>query len=278
VKRLSISFFVAVFLVSVSVAVFITNYIDIDRSGKIVEGHEGEKPVVTFGFSPPSGLKDWQEKNLARANTRYLLSEDGGKLCVEASGESSASALLYRRRMTDLEDPYVSWEWKAVKFPSRASPEDENLCEKANFDFAAQLYVIFHARFFMDTRAIQYVWTESLPAGTVSRSPYTKNVMIMVLESGASGEWKSEKRDIRKDYKELFGEELDADIEGIAFMTDSDSTRSSSAAYYANIEIGSLEKEEGGATRGERPIFNEVLDDVIQGIDSLKSSIIKLWE
>ena len=192
--------------------------------------------VKSFTFSSGEELEEWEEKVLVRHNTKYsVIALDEGGSAIKADSEDSASTLYFKQRMSYRKNPFISWDWKAEKFPDFTA--EENLDKKSEFDFVAQVYVVFHARFILKSKAIQYVWTESIPKGTVADSPYTKNVKIMVLQSGEPGEWKHEDRNIKADYLQLFGEELKKDIDAVAFMTDSDSTDSSATAYYDNIEI-----------------------------------------
>ena len=195
--------------------------------------------VKKLSFSSESSLNIWNEKVLAKHETEYSLAEVDGKHCVKAVSENSASTLFYRQRLLFDRNPFVGWEWKVESFPGRKSKE--TLKGKEEFDFAAQFYVVFYSRFFLKMKAIQYVWTESLPVGTVGPSPYTKNVMIMVLEPGESSSWKYEERDIREDFRQLFGYELEKNIEAVSFMTDSDSTESGAVAYFGDIKLGYLE-------------------------------------
>ena len=203
--------------------------------------------VKDLSFSSERSLKKWDEKALARHRTEYSLAEVDGKYCVKAVSENSASTLFYRQRLSRERGPFVSWEWKVESFPERKSKETLN--NKEEFDFAAQFYVVFYSRFFLNMKAIQYVWAESLSVGTVGPSPYTKNVMIMVLESGGSPSWKYEERDLKEDFRQLFGYELENDIEAVSFMTDSDSTDSEAVAYFGDVKLGYLETvpgDEGG--------------------------------
>ncbi|MFH1665045.1 MAG: DUF3047 domain-containing protein [Candidatus Omnitrophota bacterium] len=203
----------------------------------------GPRQVVKqFSFTSDKSLDEWEEKVLSRNSTDYKVTDDEGKGCIKAVSENSASTLFYRQKCFYTRDPFISWDWKVEKFPDRNGRE--NLTKKKSFDFAAQLYVVFHARIFLNAKAIQYVWTETLPVGTVAPSPYTKNVMVMVLESGNAGEWKHEERNIREDFRNLFGIELEKDVEAVSFMTDSDSTDSSAVAYYGDIKLGYLAKKE----------------------------------
>ena len=238
---------------------------------KMPEGGAG-KVIKEFPLSSEKDLGEWEEKQLCKNSTVYSITERDGKKCVVAESENSASALFYRQRLSWERDPFVSWDWKAGKFPEYRT--QQSLDKKSDFDFAAQVYVIFAARFFLNMKAIQYAWTKDLPVGTASDSPYTKNVKLLVLESGETEGWVHEERDIRKDYRELFGEELDKDVAAVSFMTDSDSTESSATAYYSNIKISYMDKvrEEptDGQKRAQNP-FKLFCDRVKKLIDSLKS-------
>jgi hypothetical protein len=203
--------------------------------------------VKHFTFQTPEDLEKLDSKLLGGNWTSYTLSEADGKKCIKATSDKSASTLVYEQELFYSRNPFVSWEWKAGAFPVRQ--EEETLARKKDFDFVAQFYVIFSSKFFLNAKAIQYVWTESVPVGTTEPSPYTSNVKILVLESGPSEGWKHEERDIRKDFEELFGEELDKDIAAIALMTDSDSTGTSAEAYWGDITLGYLGRGKDAAEK-----------------------------
>lgn len=189
-----------------------------------------------FTFTSKENLTGWEEKVLAPRKTDYAVAEENGEKSLKASADDSASTLFYKEKLAFQEKPAVSWEWKVETFPSHK--EKETLKQKSEFDFAAQFYVMFYSRSFLKTKAIQYVWAETLPVGTTGDNPYTSNVKIMVLESGKSEGWKREERDIDADYLALFGVPLDKDVAAVAFMTDSDSTDSKAVAFYRNVSIG----------------------------------------
>jgi hypothetical protein len=205
---------------------------------KPVEEIEYKEVVRRVSFTGEESLAEWEEKRLSRNSTLYTVQEMDGRGVVRAVSENSASGLYLKERLSFRDRPYVKWDWKVLKFPSRT--KTETLDNKAEFDFAAQFYVLFYSRIILNSRGIQYVWTEQIPRGTIERSPYTNNVRIMVLRQGGEGEWNTEERDIAADYFELFGEELDKDVVAIAFMTDADSTGTTAEAVFADIEIGYL--------------------------------------
>ncbi|MBD3379321.1 MAG: DUF3047 domain-containing protein [Candidatus Omnitrophica bacterium] len=231
-RRLGIVIFLF-FLAAVLVLLFLKDRFPLREEE--VEGSEYEV-VRYFPFSSPAGLEGWDRKLLGQKKTEYLVAEHEGLNCLKAISEDSASALYYKQPLSHERDPFVSWDWKAEEFPELGSEED--LQDKEVFDFAAQVYVVFHARFFLNMKAIQYVWCREIPVGRSAVSPYTENVRIMVLQSGPSEIWKHERRDLKKDYLELFGEELTVDVEAVSVMTDSDSTDSSASAYYKDITLG----------------------------------------
>ncbi|MFQ5952925.1 MAG: DUF3047 domain-containing protein [Candidatus Omnitrophota bacterium] len=231
-KFLIISLFLAFVLLALGIAALWLREIrkPPEKVGRVV--------VKQFSFKDASDLKEFQDKLLAGSRTRYSTAEELGKTCVKAVSEDSASAFFYQQELVPERRPFVNWDWRAGKFPVRH--QAEALDEKSEFDFVAQFYVIFSSRFFLNAKAIQYVWTEKIPVGTVSDSPYTKNVKIMVLQSGPSEEWKHEERNISEDFENLFGKELEKNVDAISFMTDSDSTGTSALAYFGNITLGYL--------------------------------------
>jgi len=241
VKRLGILVFLVLLIGIVIVGIVVSRKEAPQKPSKDIE----HVVVKQLSFETADSLGGWDEKVLTRYRTDYSLAEHKGERCVKAESKNSASSLFIKEPLSRSRRPFVSWDWIVAKFPERK--EEETLDDKKEFDFGAQVYVIFKSRFFLTTKAIQYVWTEKLPVGTVSDSPYTKNVKLMVLESGPSNEWKHETRDVKEDFRTLFGEEMTRDVEAFAFMTDSDSTDSSAIAYFGNIRLGYIEsvKERG---------------------------------
>ena len=86
------------------------------------------------------------------------------------------------------------------------------------------------------TRALNYIWASRVEKGTVLQIPFTDWVQMVAVESGSTnvGTWVTEQRNIRKDYRQAFGEEPPP-INGLAIMTDTDNTGESATAYCGNI-------------------------------------------
>jgi len=85
---------------------------------------------------------------------------------------------------------------------------------------------------------LMYVWCNDCPAESVIVNPRTDRIRKLAVESGAErlGQWLRYRRDIRADFKKAFGEEPGA-LLGLAIMTDTDNTRSTTRAWYGAIRL-----------------------------------------
>jgi len=186
--------------------------------------------VRRFGFSNAGDLREWRVKPF-RGRVDYRITSDGPESYVSAVSEKTASALFYKIKLDMKKRPVISWKWRVKKFPDKKGSED--LKSAKSDDFGARLYVIFPAMFFTRSRAIEYIWTEEAMEGAVSPSPYSRNLQLVVVESGKKEGvgWVYEERDIYDDYLRAFGEPPRYNIGAIAFMTDADSTGSSAEAH-----------------------------------------------
>ncbi len=189
-----------------------------------------------FTFSNDADIKEWEEK-VFKGKVIYRVEKDGDQSYVKAESNKAASALYYKIKMDAKSGrPTISWKWRADKFPVKVNKE--SLDTENEDDFAARVYVIFPAMFFTNSRVLEYVWAESLPVGTTGVSPYSKNIKLMVLESGPKKDWALEDRDIHADYVAMFGREPEYNIGAVAFMTNAEHTGSSAGAVYDEIKLG----------------------------------------
>lgn len=196
----------------------------------------------------PDGLPEgWQ---LFRINekvpaTKFSMSEPG---VLHAQASSSMAGIIRKQRVDLAKTPVLCWRWKV-----KASVAKADLSTKAGDDYAARLYV-FHdvpaAQLgFADrlkiklakslygadipTAALNYVWDNKYPVGTLRANAYTDRTRLLVVETGnaRAGQWLSEARDVRQDYLAAFGSEA-PDVTGLAIATDTDNTRSDAEAWY----------------------------------------------
>jgi hypothetical protein len=181
------------------------------------------------------GLAGWERKSF-KGETEYSLVREGGNTVVRAHSSAAASGLFRKVRLDPLQYRYLRWKWKVAQ-PLAGGAEKS----KAGDDYSAKVYVVFPGVFFWQTKAINYVWASRLPKEESFPNPYTRNAMMVVVESGPekSGVWVAEQRDILADYRRLFGSEP-RQIGAIAVMTDTDNTGGEALAWYGDIAISSL--------------------------------------
>lgn len=86
---------------------------------------------------------------------------------------------------------------------------------------------------------LMYVWCNKRPAGSVVINPRTDRIRSVVVESGAKNlrQWLDYQRHIRADFEKAFGESP-GKLLSVAIMTDSDNTKTQTAAAYGKVFFG----------------------------------------
>jgi hypothetical protein len=179
-------------------------------------------------------LSGWQEETFrGRRKTIYSLAIENGRTVLRAESHHAASGLLKKVDLDPDRYPIIRWSWKVAHTLNR-----EDVTKKSGDDFAARVYVVFPSPLFWKTRAINYVWSAKLPRNSAVPSPYTGNAVILAVETGEerAGIWISEERNIREDFKRVFGEEPSR-IGAVAVMTDTDDTGGDVTAWYGDITL-----------------------------------------
>ena len=155
-----------------------------------------------------------------------------GRRALFADSRGAASG-LYREIRVDLNrTPWLQWSWRVDRVLSGV---DERT--KAGDDYPARVYVVVSGgAAFWKTRSLVYVWSSHQPVGATWNNAFTSNARVMALRSGTgdAGRWVSEKRDIRADFRQLFGEDIEQ-IDAVALMTDTDNSGQSATAWYGDI-------------------------------------------
>ena len=189
---------------------------------------DGELMIGRFSASE---LKEWQIKAF-QGETRYVFDDKSGRRALFADSRGAASG-LYREIQVDLQrTPWLHWSWRVDRVLDGV---DERT--KAGDDYPARVYVVVSGgAAFWKTRSLVYVWSSHQPVGATWHNAFTSNARVMALQSGIqdAGQWVSEKRDIRADFRQLFGEEI-AQIDAVALMTDTDNSGQSATAWYGDI-------------------------------------------
>jgi len=197
---------------------------------------ESESIEKRFTFSEQKSLNDWEEK-IFKGRVHYSVEEMGQLGQVRALSDKAASSMYYKIKFKPQQYPMISWKWQVLRLPSKITDD----IKSTKFEeYAARIMVIFPSGFFPNSKALEYIWDNKLPVGTIFSSPYTANVKILVLQSGEEnkGKWIFEERNIYEDYKKAFGSYPKLRVGAIAFMTNSDNSQDKAEALYTGIRIG----------------------------------------
>lgn len=186
---------------------------------------------LMIGEFSAGDLKEWQTKAF-QGETRYTFDEKSGRRALFADSRGTASG-LYREIRVDLSrTPWLHWSWRVDRVLNGV---DERT--KAGDDYPARVYVVVSGgAAFWKTRSLVYVWSSNQPVGATWNNAFTSNARVMALRSGTwdAGQWISEKRDIRADFRQLFGEDIEQ-IDAVALMTDTDNSGQNATAWYGDI-------------------------------------------
>ncbi len=212
----------------------------------------GKFSAAEEGPQNPPGWEMRTFKAIPKTTT-YSLVKESGTVVLRAESHSSYAALMKKVYIDPREFPIIKWRWKTngIYVKGDASRKDGD-------DYAARLYVIFEyqpdklsvwesmqyqaARLiygeYPPTSAINYIWANRSPVGSVIPNAYTNRTMMFVLQSGTHrlNTWIEEQRNVYEDYLQAFRSEP-PHITAIAIANDADNTGESSVSYFGDIEL-----------------------------------------
>lgn len=219
-------------LASLPVVVIVMSLLAVADTGRAVA--EDDCVVVEnfakakVGELPP----DWKLRKDAGKGVYAVREEDGKRfLRAQAKGVGIQAAKQHEWNLADY--PVLAWRWRAVAFPKGG---DER--ESGTNDSVLAVYMLVPHSKVRGPKAVKYVWSERVPAGTrlESNMGLTK---VRVLRSGAEkkGEWVEERVNVREDFMKAFGDKDVAKPAGIAVLTDADDTGSTATGDYADFRV-----------------------------------------
>ncbi len=186
-------------------------------------GHKGVPP-------------DWAKQGWGDPAYDFTVVEADGQraLHMKSAADSSNINKNISGMVRLAETPVLEWTWKVGALPKggdarRAETDDE----------AAQLYVVW-PRFPQALRSqiIGYIWDSTAPVGTIFKSKKSGTVTYVVVRSGPKdlGKWVSERRNVREDFKRIYGEEPE-DPGAVSIGIDSDDVKGSAESYMGRIQF-----------------------------------------
>ena len=192
--------------------------------------------IEDFSGSQPGGLPSgwgWRGKDDDNPK-RYVVKQAGDSRYVAAEDSGISVVLLKEVSFDPRQYPIMTWCWRAQTLPPRG---DERYTETN--DSAAGVYVIFSRNFLGIPRQIKYLWSTTLPVGTVARREGIARPWFVVLESGDRriGSWVQEIVDLEDDHRRILDRDLPKRTLGIGILTDADNTSSYASADYADFRL-----------------------------------------
>lgn len=185
-----------------------------------------------------TGMKGWTpESILERKQTQYTLVEDGSTQVLQARCDDSASMVGWAGPVDLQKTPMLQWRWKIDGiYPGI----DERV--KSGSDFPARIYVVVGKRWMPWTlKTVEYAWSNGEHGAQSFPSPYSGpmgQAVIVPVRSGGDGvgQWQQEQRDVRADFKQYFGIDIDK-IGAVALMTDCDDAHGKGQAWYGDLQF-----------------------------------------
>lgn len=192
-----------------------------------------EPDILWVGRFSQGQMDQWQAKKFV-SETLYSLTPMEGELVLKAVSRNSASGLI-RKIQVDLDQyPFLNWKWRVDTLLEGSFDEKQ----KSGDDYAARIYVVVSGGLAIwNTKALNYVWAKNSSRGDAWPNAYARdNAVMKALRSSEAraSVWHKEKRDIRKDFKQLFNKEIRF-IDAVVLMSDTDNTGKKGIAYYGDI-------------------------------------------
>lgn len=126
--------------------------------------------------------------------------------------------------------PRLTWRWRALTLPEGASEEGDN-------DTGGAIYVTFGSDWLGRPKSIKYTYSSSLPVGTVVSFGPLKVIVANSARESRNAEWKTQTRNVMKDYRQVFGDDPPKRPVSITISGDSDTTGGESEVHVDDIAL-----------------------------------------
>lgn len=188
-------------------------------------------------------IEDFRQARVGEFPPDWRVREDEGKAVYTVQEENGLRFLRGTARGLGIQAarayewdldayPVLAWSWRPRVFPAGANEKSgEN-------DSALAVYMLVPHSRIRGPKAVKYIWSEQVPAGT-RLSSNDGLTQVLVLRSGTerAGQWVEERVNVRDDYLRFFEEREVPKPAGIAVLTDSDDTDSLAQGDYAAFRV-----------------------------------------
>ncbi|HZY19717.1 MAG TPA: DUF3047 domain-containing protein [Ramlibacter sp.] len=209
-----------------------------------------------FASETPSAPELWEHQKLpGKTPVQFHSARVDGRDALAATAVAAASVVRHRVRIEPDELGSLRFSWKVPQLIASAdmalrdaddSPvrvilafEGDRRRLSARDTMLSDLMRTLTGEE-MPYATLMYVWCNKREPGSVIHNPRTDRIRKLVVESGSTrlDRWLDYERDVRADYERVFGEPPGA-LVGIALMTDSDNTRTTTRAWYGPLRMQS---------------------------------------
>jgi hypothetical protein len=156
------------------------------------------------------------------------------------SDARSAFGIRKAMQVDPKEHPFLNWKWAVTRFPAGG-----DVRRKDSDDQAMQIYIAFKPSGFpanLNTPLLGYIWDTEAPVGTTCRSTQANGdkvrYIVMRNKINKAGRWYTEKRNVYKDYRVVFGDINGGEppeIAGIVLYINSQRTQSGAEALIHDV-------------------------------------------
>lgn len=203
----------------------------------IIATHAQTIPSLAFTGrlgGPPAPPWEVKRKD-GQPRLRLVQSPAGTALRMEC--DNASFSVQRRLDLRPADAPILRWQWRVEELPGRGDVRD-----RRRNDQALQLLLLFD-RGVAGHTAISYVWDSNAPVETTTTERwnllvYRVDVKVVVLNSGpgALGQWVGHRRDVRADYRRLYGRDP-GQLLGIRLQTNCQYTRARAAGEFAAVAL-----------------------------------------
>ncbi len=194
------------------------------------------QPLMKIDFqtdTPGEFPSGWDSKDEDGMVEVYSVAEEEGNRYLHADSRNNSVTIGYDKEWNLGDYPIIRWKWRAVTLPTGTNEH-----EKSGNDDVLGVYVVFGG--WPIPKSIKYIWSETLPVGTILPSPFSGKTKMIAVRCGSegTGEWIEEERNVLKDYRTAFDEPDETpDARGVGVLTDSDNTETHAVGDYDDIAI-----------------------------------------
>lgn len=194
----------------------------------------------------------WTVYELANGHkqTKYdLVASDQGTVVRARSKGAMANLTTGKERIDLTTHPILEWRWKIDQLAEAA-----NVQKRAQNDLTAAIVVRFHyhdmpllqrLKHFTirllgynisSHRMLLYFWANEADRGSVSKNLHAGWLRQVAVRSGSDhvGTWVTERRNVLKDYRAVFGE-APSHVTNVSLITETNNTNERVTAYYGDL-------------------------------------------